>query len=178
MPQKSNYLPYLNFAETVVTFLCHVINIYTMSKMVYHRFYRKSKYPRVRSLSPAVVIFLAANAYCSLLNQPYYAMCTSAVPLALCLNYLFSMTKKNSIVKFTIVTELCLNLLPGYFGLLFRSVTGETSAQYFGIYPTMFCAIDAALCGTYYLTVLSKRSSTVTTSVVSISANSKVHQST
>ncbi|KAI1711424.1 hypothetical protein Ddc_12935 [Ditylenchus destructor] len=36
---------------------------------------------------------------------------------------------KNSVVKFTLVTEFCLNLVPSYFGYMFFEITGEISIK-------------------------------------------------
>ncbi|KAI1703255.1 hypothetical protein DdX_14990 [Ditylenchus destructor] len=67
------YLPYLNLSEAIAAFLCHVINFATMSKIVYHRFFEKHKYPRVKCLSPMLMIFMVVHIICSLMNMPYYS---------------------------------------------------------------------------------------------------------
>ncbi|KAI1712897.1 hypothetical protein Ddc_12241 [Ditylenchus destructor] len=273
-----DYLPYLNLSEAIVTFIFHVVNFVTMSKIVYHRWFEKHKYPRVKSLSPMVMIFMLAHIICSVMNMPYYSYvilkwseahdpnivygyrfwlgipvanyfvvipalvffltlerclslklpvlygrriykwiaffatvvtilvyigstaisllsfpidnnqtkeciafsCTMikmrsivqyACKLSFCTaNFLltlyflrlmrataFESDIKDSIVKFTLITEICLNLLPGYFGAVFIAVTGQNSVQYFGLYPGMLCGMDAAFCGIYYLKVLSKK---------------------
>ncbi|KAI1691865.1 hypothetical protein DdX_21596 [Ditylenchus destructor] len=270
------YVPYLNLVETIVCVICRLVTIYTMSKVVYHRFLGTNKYPRVRIVSPMVIMFLSISVCCALTTLPYYlytmvkwspantydvtamywlgmhlsnslavlpaliffltldrclalklpllysrqmykwtavnatiitvllyvlSMTFSLLELPLqyskvktcsvfsCIVLKFNMLPqfiykvgfgtanllltiyflwvtrssaceksiKNSIVKFTLVTEICFNLLPGYVTLLFPTITGEPLAKYIGLSAALFVAIDSALCGMYYLIMLSRK---------------------
>ncbi|KAI1694158.1 hypothetical protein DdX_20271 [Ditylenchus destructor] len=66
------YVPYLNLVATIGCVICRVVTIYTMSKVVYHRFRGSNTYPRVRIVSPMVIMFLSISVCCALTTLPYY----------------------------------------------------------------------------------------------------------
>ncbi|KAI1709764.1 hypothetical protein DdX_11157 [Ditylenchus destructor] len=65
--------------------------------------------------------------------------------------------QNNRVVMFSILCEILLNIIPGYFNLAFNSITGKHSAAYFGEYTKMFCMIDTACCAFYYSYAFLKR---------------------
>ncbi|KAI1703740.1 hypothetical protein DdX_14679 [Ditylenchus destructor] len=94
----------------------------------------------------------------------------STANFALCLYFLWltrhafrKRSVKNSVVKFALVTELCCSVIPTYFGYVFLTITGESAIKYLGIYSNTLVAVDAAICGLYFLKMLSKRDIVVQT---------------
>uniref|UniRef100_A0A915DNQ7 Serpentine receptor class gamma n=1 Tax=Ditylenchus dipsaci TaxID=166011 RepID=A0A915DNQ7_9BILA len=69
MTSKS-YLPYLNYAEAVVTLTCQIISISLMSHLVYCALYNKKKLS-VQHFPTSMVIYLLTNIVLSSLAMPY-----------------------------------------------------------------------------------------------------------
>ncbi|KAI1709548.1 hypothetical protein Ddc_13862 [Ditylenchus destructor] len=227
------YVPYLNLIETIACVICRLITICTMSKVVYHRFRGTNKYPRVRIVSPIVIIFLSVSVCCALTTLPYYlytiikwtpantydvtAMYWLGIHLSnsvavlpvliffltldrcLALNYpllysrqMYKWTAVNAIIVTILVYVLmktcsvftCImlkfNILPQfvykvgfgtanlvltiYFLWVTRPsacekniITSEPLVKYTGLFAALFVSIDSALCGMYYLVMLSRR---------------------
>ncbi|KAI1709546.1 hypothetical protein Ddc_13860 [Ditylenchus destructor] len=243
-----SYVPYLNLIETIACVICRLVTIYTMSKVVYHRFRGTNKYPRVRIVSPIVIIFLSVSVCCALTTLPYYlytiikwtpantydvtAMYWLGIHLSnsvavlpvliffltldrcLALNYpllysrqMYKWTAVNAIIVTILVYVLSMtfsllelpiqyskvktcsvftcimvkfNILPQfvykvgfgtanlvltiYFLWVTRPsacekniITSEPLVKYTGLFAALFVTIDSALCGMYYLVMLSRR---------------------
>ncbi|KAI1701264.1 hypothetical protein Ddc_17695 [Ditylenchus destructor] len=64
---------------------------------------------------------------------------------------------KNRAVKITILLEIFLNIIPGYFAYFFNVITGEVSSNYVGQISMLLCTADAAICATFYSLVDGER---------------------
>jgi hypothetical protein len=58
--------------------------------------------------------------------------------------------QKNRVVKFTIVCEIVLDLIPTYTGFLFNLIAGYSGSSVIGDYIGIGVAVEAAFCGVYY----------------------------
>jgi hypothetical protein len=54
------------------------------------------------------------------------------------------------VVKFAILSEIFMDLLPTYFGFFFNLIAGVSAVQYVGDYINLPMNLEAAACGLYY----------------------------
>ncbi|KAI1731041.1 hypothetical protein Ddc_03766 [Ditylenchus destructor] len=63
----------------------------------------------------------------------------------------------NRIVRFTAISEIALNIIPGYVAFFFNIVTGVPSSDYLGPWAVLSATIDASACSLFYSLVMLKK---------------------
>uniref|UniRef100_A0A915E4K0 Major facilitator superfamily (MFS) profile domain-containing protein n=1 Tax=Ditylenchus dipsaci TaxID=166011 RepID=A0A915E4K0_9BILA len=70
-------------------------------------------------------------------------------------NYKFNINNRS--VKTIVLLELCLNAFPVYVGFTFNLVLGMNLSNFIGQYALLFCTLDAAVCGTLYSLLMTRK---------------------
>ncbi|KAI1696763.1 hypothetical protein DdX_18870 [Ditylenchus destructor] len=61
-----------------------------------------------------------------------------------------SLSVKNRVVKATAIMEFFFSIIPSYFGIIYVTITGISTANVIGQYVLMSCIVDAAGCSIIY----------------------------
>uniref|UniRef100_A0A915E619 Uncharacterized protein n=1 Tax=Ditylenchus dipsaci TaxID=166011 RepID=A0A915E619_9BILA len=63
---------------------------------------------------------------------------------------------KNRVVKYTVIGEICLSILPSVFSLAFNTITGDNLINYAGQSVGTLSTIDVAICSVLYFKMFAK----------------------